>query len=70
MEQSNPNAEILSVVDTLKDGKRADALDAISDLLYGRAAEAIKSYKQVVAKTFFDEPQVEEPSNETDNGTD
>ena len=70
MEQSNPNAEILSVVDTIKDGKRADALDAVNDLLFSRAADAIKSYKQVVAKTFFDEPQVEEPSNETDIGTD
>lgn len=68
MEQSNPNSEILSVVDTIKDGKRADALDAVNDILFSRAADAIKSYKQVVAKTYFDEPQVEEPSNETDNG--
>ena len=59
MEQSNPNAEVLSVVDTIKDGKRADALDAVNDILFSRAADAIKSYKQVVAKTFFDEPQVE-----------
>ena len=68
MEQSNPNAEVLSVVDTIKDGKRADALDAVNDILFSRAADAIKSYKQVVAKTYFDEPQVEDPSNEPDNG--
>ena len=54
MEQSNPNAEVLSVVDTIKDGKRADALDAVNDILFSRAADAIKSYKQVVAKTFFE----------------
>jgi|TARA_B100001996_G_scaffold198993_1_gene152325 hypothetical protein len=68
MEQSNPEAEIVNVVNHITDGKRADAIDAIQDILYSRSADAIGTYKQVVAKSFFDEPVGDTP-NETDNGT-
>jgi hypothetical protein len=69
MEQSNPNAEVLSVVKSIEDGQRANAIDAIQDLLYSRAADAMSQYKQIVAKSYFDEPAEELP-NETDNGND
>lgn len=69
MEQSNPNAEVLSVVKSIEDGQRASAIDAIQDILYARAADAMSQYKQIVAKTFFDEP-VEELPDETDHGND
>ena len=69
MEQSNPNAEILNVVKSIEDGQRANAIDAIQDLLYSRAADAMSQYKQIVAKSFFDEPAEALP-DETDNGND
>ena len=69
MEQSNPDAEILSVVKSIEDGQRAAAIDAINDMLFSKAADAMSAYKQIVAKTFFDEP-VEELPDETDNGND
>lgn len=69
MEQSNPNAEILNVVKSIEDGQRANAIDAIQDLLYSRAADAMSQYKQIVAKSYFDEPAEALP-DETDNGND
>tara|TARA_B100002019_G_scaffold291362_1_gene311341 strand:- start:21 stop:230 length:210 start_codon:yes stop_codon:yes gene_type:complete len=69
MEQSNPDAEILSVVNSIENGQRAAAIDAINDMLFSKAADAMSAYKQIVAKTFFDEP-VEELPDETDNGND
>lgn len=69
MEQSNPNAEVLNVVKSIEDGQRANAIDAIQDLLYSRAADAMSQYKQIVAKSFFDEPAEALP-DETDNGND
>ena len=70
MEETNPQAEVLNVVDFIKDGKRADAIDAVNDILFSRAADAMGSYKQTVANTYFDEPVGEAQPNETDNGTD
>ena len=64
-----PPEQVLDTADLIANNKRAEAIDAIQDLLYARAADAMGSYKKTVANTFFDEPKVEEPSNETDNGT-
>ena len=55
----------------IDDNQRASAIDAIHDMLFGKASQAMADYKQVVANTFFDEPtETEIPNNETDNGTD
>ena len=74
VDQANPEAEVMNVVQSISDNNRAAAIDAIQDLLYARSSDAIGDYKKTVAKTFFDEPVVddkpEEPSNETDNGND
>ena len=74
VDQANPEAEVMNVVQSIADSQRAQAIDAIQDLLYARSSDAIGDYKKTVAKTFFDEPVVddkpEEPSNETDNGND
>jgi hypothetical protein len=69
MEQSNPNAEVLNVVKAIEDGQRANAIDALKDIMYARAADSMSQYKQIVAKTFFDEPAEALP-DETDNGND
>ena len=74
IDQANPEAEVMNVVNHIADNQRADAIDKLQDLLYARSSDAIGDYKKTVAKTFFDEPPIEykpeEPSNETDNGSD
>ena len=72
VDQANPEAEVMNVVNHISDNQRADAIDALQDLLYARSSDAIGKYKQTVANTLFDQPEEkpEEPSNETDNGND
>jgi PHP family Zn ribbon phosphoesterase len=69
MEQANPEAEVINVVSAIADNERAKAIDAIQDMLYAKASDAMSTYKQTVAQTFFDEP-VDTETNETDNGND
>ena len=69
MDQANPEAEVVNIVSAIADNDRSNAIDAIQDLLYAKASETLSTYKQSVAKTYFDEP-VETETNETDNGTD
>ena len=74
IDQVNPEEGDMDVVKHIADNQRADAIDKLQDLLYARSSDAIGKYKQTVANTLFDEPKVEdkpeEPSNETDNGSD
>ena len=72
VDQANPEAEVMNVVNHIADNQRADAIDKLQDSLYARSSDAIGDYKKTVAKTYFDEPEAkpEEPSNETDNGND
>ena len=68
-----PEAGVMDVVKSISDNQRANAIDKLQDLLYARSSDAIGKYKQTVANTLFDEPvedKPEEPSNETDNGSD
>jgi hypothetical protein len=59
----------VDIVNKINDNQRASAIDAIQDLLFAKASDAMAQYKQVVAKTFFDEP-TETQTDETDNGND
>ena len=73
IDQANPDAEVVDVVGAIADNNRAAAIDAIQDMLYAKSSDAIGEYKKSVANTLFDQPvedKPEEPSNETDNGTD
>ena len=74
IDQANPEEGVMDVVKHIADNQRADAIDKLQDLLYARSSDAIGKYKQSVANTLFDDPEVEdkpeEPSNETDNGSD
>ena len=73
VDQANPDPGVMDVVQAVADNQRANAIDALQDLLYARSSDALGKYKQTVAKTYFDEPvedKPEEPSNETDNGND
>ena len=60
----------VNIVDKISDNDRAAAIDAIQDLLFSKASDAMADYKKVVANTFFDEPTETETTDETDNGTD
>ena len=60
----------VDIVNKINDNDRAGAIDAIQDLLFAKASDAMAQYKQVVAKTFFDEPTEVETTDETDNGND
>ena len=73
IDQANPDPGVMDVVKAVADNQRANAIDALQDLLYARSSDAIGDYKKTVAKTYFNEPvedKPEEPSNETDNGND
>jgi hypothetical protein len=65
----NNEVGVVDIVNKINDNDRASAIDAIHDLLFAKASDAMAQYKQVVAKTFFDEPS-ETETDETDNGTD
>ena len=60
----------VSIVDKISNNDRASAIDAIQDLLFAKASDAMADYKKIVANTFFDEPTDAETTDETDNGTD
>jgi len=66
----NHDQGVVDIVNKINDNDRSSAIDAIQDLLYAKASDAMSSYKQVVANTFFDEPTETETTDETDNGTD
>ena len=66
----NANQGTINIVNKISDNDRASAIDAIQDLLFAKASDAMATYKQVVAKTFFDEPTDTETTDETDNGND
>jgi|TARA_A200000113_G_scaffold172017_1_gene156959 hypothetical protein len=68
MPETNFPGEV-SIVDKISNQDRASAIDAIHDLLFAKASDAMADYKKVVANTFFDEP-TETETDETDNGTD
>ena len=60
----------VNIVNQIADNQRANAIDAIHDLLFSKASDAMANYKKVVANSFFDEPQETETTDETDNGND
>jgi hypothetical protein len=69
MSEQNIETGVVDIVNKISDNDRASAIDAIQDLLFAKASDAMATYKQVVAQTFFDEPTQTE-TDETDNGTD
>lgn len=69
MSEQNQETGVVDIVSKITDNDRASAIDAIHDMLFAKASDAMATYKQVVAKTFFDEP-IETETDETDNGTD
>ena len=67
--EANPHQGEVDIVNQIANNDRAAAIDAIQDLLFAKAGDAMADYKKIVANTFFDEP-TETETDETDNGTD
>lgn len=76
MENTNPEVSARAAVDAIADGNRAAAVDAINQMLYGKSAETLDTYADVLAKTYFGnigaEPETtaEPETDETNNGND
>ena len=62
----------VDIVNKIADNKRSDAINAIHDMLFAKASDAMADYKKSVANTYFDEPTETETevTDETDNGND
>jgi hypothetical protein len=65
----NQEQGVVDIVNQIANNDRASAIDAIHDMLFAKASNAMADYKKIVANTFFDEPTDTE-TDETDNGTD
>ncbi len=46
----------VDIIGKIANNQRATAIDAVHDMLFGKASQAMADYKKVVANTFFDEP--------------
>jgi len=66
----NPFQGEVNIVNQIADNQRSNAINAIQDLLFAKASDAMADYKKTVANTFFDEPTETEEPDETDNGND
>lgn len=65
----NQEQGVVDIVNKISNSDRASAIDAIHDMLFSKASDAMAQYKQIVANTLFDEP-VDTETDETNNGTD
>ena len=45
--------ETIDIINAIAAGNKIDAMDKINDHLYAKAAETMKGYKEVLAKSFF-----------------
>jgi hypothetical protein len=60
--------ETIDIINSIAAGNKIEVIDKINDHLYAKAAEAMKNYKEVLAKSFFYEPETSEETT-TDQGT-
>ena len=63
--------ETIDIINAIAAGNKIDAMDKINDHLYAKAADSMKGYKEVLAKSYFvsaeeeQETPAEEPTAET-----
>ena len=60
--------ETIDIINAIAAGNKIDAIDKINDHLYAKAAENMKDYKEILAKSFFASSE-EEESNTSEQGT-
>ena len=56
--------ETIDIINAISAGNKIEAIDKINDHLYSKAADAMKNYKEVLAQSFFAEPETEETSDQ------
>ena len=71
--------ETIDIINAIAAGNKIDAMDKINDHLYAKAAETMKGYKEVLAKSYFaaaeeeeetaEQPTAEVTDTETPEGT-
>ena len=52
--EANPKQGEVDIVNQIADNQRASAIDAIHDMLFAKASDAMADYKKTVANTFFE----------------
>ena len=57
--------DTIDIINAIADGNKIEAIDKINDHLYAKAAENMKSYKEVLAKSFFADTEETEPTEDT-----
>jgi len=58
--------DTIEVIQSIRNQDRAAAVEKINDMLYNRASEAMKSYKEIVAQSFFGHENEETEEEETE----
>ena len=65
MDKVTPETSARAAVDAIADGNRAAAVDAINNLMYGKSAETLDQYSDVLAKSYFGDMDLPDAPNET-----
>lgn len=52
--------ETIDIINAIAAGNKIDAMDKINDHLYAKAADSMKGYKEVLAKSYFASAEEEE----------
>jgi len=58
--------DTIDIINAIADGNKIDAMDKINDHLYAKAAENMKSYKEILAQSFFASQEEETPEEGTE----
>jgi hypothetical protein len=56
--------ETIDIINAIAAGNKIDAMDKINDHLYAKAADAMKTYKEVLAQSFFASAEENESTEE------
>jgi hypothetical protein len=59
--------DTIDIINSIASNNKIDAMDKINDHLYAKAAEAMNSYKEVLAKSFFAAAEEEATENDTES---
>ena len=65
MDKVTPETSARAAVDAIADGNRAAAVDAINNLMYGKSAETLDQYSDVIAKSYFGGMELPDAPDET-----
>ena len=61
--------ETIDIINAIAAGNKIDAMDKINDHLYAKAAETMKGYKEVLAKSYFAAAEEDEEEQQVETET-